>query len=481
MLGSPPTIAYKTGWPVAVDKLIDRSSPALGNLDDDADLEIVVGTVGKKVYAFNPDGCLLPGWPVSVSAEVNSSAAIGDIDGDGMADVVIGVGWQDQQNDGAIYAFDRYGQVLPGWPVVTQDHNMGADGHPDGVFATPALVDLDGDGVLDVVVGSFDQYLYGLRGDGTAAPGWPFFMFDSTWSSVAVGDIDNDGRQEIVIGAYTHSGFPPGLSTVDGGGILWALDTNGQVKPGWPVVTDLHIDSSPALGDLDGDGTLEIVVGTGHEPACARGHAVYAFHADGTPVAGWPQATGDYVWPSPALADLDGDGRLEVVASCADGCVYVWNDDGTPAAGSWPVRPLNESGVNGTLTSSPLVLDLDHDGDLEVVIAIGWDIVAFNHDGSPFHYGAENQLRMHTHFTVAGTPAIADVDGDGRLDVFAGSAEFDYNLGRLCSWELPAVAAPGNAPWPTWRQSSTRHGNATEIFRDGLEMGGIANWSSHGP
>jgi len=464
---SPPSIGYKAGWPVDTGRLVDRSSPAVGNLDADSDLEIVVGTSliypgtsGRQVYAFNPDGSLVPGWPATVSAEVNSSPAIGDINGDGWNEVIIGVGWEDRQNDGGIYAFSHDGQVLDGWPVRTQDLNLGPDGHPDGVFATPALVDLDGDGLLDVVVGSFDQYLYGLKYDGTAAPGWPFFLWDSTWASPAAGDLDGDGEMEIVATAYTHAGFPPGYPTVNGGGLIYVLDTQGNVKSGWPQVFDLHPDSSPALGDLDGDGDLEIVIGTGHEPETTKGHKVYALHHDGTAVNGWPVSTSDYVWPSPALADLDDDGKYEVVVSCIDGLLYAWDDDGTIFPGSWPVRPLNESGVNGGMIGSPVVADLDNNGDLEILVPIGWDLVGFNHDGSFFKYGTETQLRMHTLYTLGGTPAIADIDHNNRLDVIIGSANGDYNQGRLYAWELPAEAVPGEMPWPMWRQNSFRTGQA---------------------
>ncbi len=452
------SVPYKAGWPQDTGLLVDRSSPAVGNLDDDADLEIVVGTVGKKVYAFNPDGSVVPGWPVTVSAEVNSSPAIGDIDGDGYDEVIVGVGWQDLTNDGAIYAFRRDGQVMPGWPVVMGDRNLGPNGHPDGVFATPALVDLDLDGKLDVVVGGFDQYLYALRYDGQAVAGaWPFFLYDSTWSSAAVGDLDGDGEPEIVIGAYTHAGFPPGLPTVNGGGIMWVLSRTGAVKPGWPRVFDLHIDSSPALGDLDGDGDLEIVVGTGQEVGATAGRKVYAMHHDGTNVTNWPVSTGAYVWPSPALADLDGNGRPEVIISCEDGKLHAWKLDGTPLAG-WPVQPLNESGLNGGMSGSPVAVDLNGDGAPEVLVPIGWDIVGFAGNGSLFKYGAETQLRLHTYFSVGGTPTVADIDGNGRLDVIVGSANSAYTAGRLYVWELPAAALPGSSPWPMFRQGPTRTG-----------------------
>lgn len=480
-LGAQQSVNYRTGFPVASGWLVDRSSPAVGNLDGDPQLEIVVGSIDRNVYAFNHDGSPLAGWPVFVGAEVNSSPAIGDVDGDGVNEVVVGAGWQDLTNDGAVWAFEADGTVMQGWPFVTRDLNLGPNGHSDGVFGTPALVDLTGDGKLEVVVGSFDQYLYAIRSDGSLL--WEFFLYDSTWSSPAVGDLDGDGQPDIVIAAYTHAGFPPGLPTVDGGGIMWALERTGAVKPGWPVVAALHFDSSPALGDLDGDGDLEIVIGTGQEVGTPVGNKVFAYHHTGASVAGWPVTTvSDYIFPSPALGDLDSDGLPEVVVSSADGRLYAFNGNGTALAG-WPVQPTNESGLNGGLVGSPVIADLDNNGDLEVLIAIGWDIVGYNHNGSFFKYGAEAQLRMHTLFSVGGTPAIADLDGNGRLDVLIGSANAAFMQGRLWAWELPAAAVPVNpAPWAMWRADQKRLGRIfTQLFEDGFESGDLTAWSGQAP
>ena len=110
------------------------------------------------------------------------------------------------------------------------------------------------------------------------------------------------------------------------------------------------------LGDLDGDGDVEVVVGSGDS-------LVYAWHHNGTSVAGWPQSTGGFVGFPPALGDLDGDGTLEVVSGSDDNKVYAWHSNGTAVAG-WP-QTIGMSAHQ----AKPVIGDLDRDGDVEVVAA----------------------------------------------------------------------------------------------------------------
>ena len=87
--------------------------------------------------------------------------------------------------------------------------------------------------------------------------------------------------------------------------------------------------SSPAIADIDGDGRKEAVVGGGNVWNHPDGNKIFAWHLDdGSPVAGWPQATGASTIASPAVGDLDGDGRPEVIAGSRDGAVYAWRGTG---------------------------------------------------------------------------------------------------------------------------------------------------------
>jgi hypothetical protein len=176
---------------------------------------------------------------------VYSSPALGDIDGDGMVEVVVG---SDDNNVYALYGSD--GAMK--WSFKTGDW----------VYSSPALGDIDGDGRVEVVVGSFDRYVYALNGsDGTMK--WSFKAdFVIMYSSPALGDIDGDGMVEVVVGSHDSN--------------VYALNGyNGGKK--WSFkITDFGAESFPALGDIDSDGMVEVVVG-------CRDSNVYALDGDSVP------------------------------------------------------------------------------------------------------------------------------------------------------------------------------------------------------
>jgi hypothetical protein len=105
--------------------------------------------------------------------------------GDGRLAIAVG-SW-----DGGMYLWDDAGQSFPGWPIRVSDQ----------IISSAALVDLDGDDRLDIVVGSKDGLLYGWTVDGAVLPGFPYRLGAPVFSSPWVGDLERDGRADIVVGA----------------------------------------------------------------------------------------------------------------------------------------------------------------------------------------------------------------------------------------------------------------------------------------
>ncbi|MCB0000597.1 MAG: VCBS repeat-containing protein, partial [Anaerolineales bacterium] len=189
---------------------------------------------------------------------------------------------------------EHNGQVKSGWPFRTRDEAVAPLGCTDTVYSTPALGDLDRDGDMEIVFGSFDKGLYALHHNGTLVTGFPITsahyprfgwdiligrVADTIWSSPALADLDQDGYLDIVIG--TDEGYfgnsypggslnwscpyllPAGWASDYCGGSLYAVDRFGKSLPGFPRYMLETIQSSPAIDDVDGDGDFEIFVGTG--------------------------------------------------------------------------------------------------------------------------------------------------------------------------------------------------------------------------
>ncbi len=116
---------------------------------------------------------------------IEASPAVADLDGDGRLEIVVG-SW-----DGNLYIWRDDGRAFPGWPIRARDQ----------IISSTALVDLDGDGMLDIVVGSKDGRLYGWTTQGQTLPGFPFELGAAVFSSPWVGDLEGDGRADVVVGA----------------------------------------------------------------------------------------------------------------------------------------------------------------------------------------------------------------------------------------------------------------------------------------
>jgi len=297
-----------------------------------------------------------------------NSPAIADIDGDGVLEMVVGA------RDGLVYAIGPGCHVL--WTFDTTD----------AIKSSPAVGDIDGDGDLEVVIGSDSNYVYALNGeDGSLL--WNYETDANVYSSPALGDIDGDGDIEVVIGSIDD--------------YIYALNgENGSLL--WKFETDYDVVSSPALGDIDGDGDIEVVIGS-------KDDYIYALNGENGSLL-WKFEMDYDVTSSPALGDIDGDGDIEVVVGSADTNVYAINgEDGSLL---WRYE------TGDYVTSSPALGDTDGDGDIEVVVG-SYDsyVYAINgEDGSLL-------WRYETDDVVESSPALGEVDGDEGLEVVIGSSD----------------------------------------------------------
>ncbi|MBM3211852.1 T9SS type A sorting domain-containing protein, partial [Candidatus Poribacteria bacterium] len=364
------------------------------------------------------DGTIRPGWPVDTKSLSASSPAIGDIDKNGRFDIVIGSG-------NKVYALHENGLEMDGWPIATGGN----------IVATPALGDIDNDGKLEVIIGSRDGYMYVYKWDGSIAKGWPVKTESYINSSAALGDIDGDRKLEIVMAS--------------GNGAVYAFNDDGTIVNGWPIATSADIYSSPALGDIDGDGDLEIVI------ADKNGY-VHAWHHNGQNVNGWPVSLREDIEASPALGDIDGDkNTLEIVIGTLEGSIYVLKNNGTPMNG-WPV-PIMDS-----IFSSPTLADIDGDGEIEIIVAssTGYRYVglvhAFRKTGERLSYNWPIYIEGNIKYS---SPVIADLDGDGDIELAIGSCRLPNLVGgKVHVWDLEGRPDPEKIIWNGFRKDSLRTG-----------------------
>ncbi len=461
----------KPGFPVilAGAGTLRNGAPVIADLGFPGGKSIVLGTLSGNLYVVKRDGTLAAGFPVTLPAEIISSPAVADLNGDTAPDIVVGYGSYfggptSTGKPGGMRAYSRTGTML--WDRPSGDWNL--DLLADPVYGAPAIGDMDGDGAPEVVWIGIDGYLYAVRGDtGANKPGWPKFTREQQFSSPALFDIDGDGRLDIVVGQVAHFEGAP-YNTPDGG-CLRVFRYDGSEVVGFPRCIDQEMTSSPAIGDIDGDGRPDIVIGTG-KFFPNRSHRVYAFRCDGTAVPGWPAPVDGEVASSPALADVDGDGTLDVIvtddSSGPDAMphVYALKTAGGVVSRLFKVVPLDYFGghINA---GNPIVADVLGNADLEILVPVNGEICVLSKTGVQLteHANGSGGLLSFATQTALSNAAVDDFEGDGAsIEVVAVSGTpFPTGTDMAVNVFNPTKTAPAvSGPWGMFRQNARRTGVA---------------------
>jgi Subtilase family/FG-GAP-like repeat len=448
--------ALSPGWPVQLPDFI-AVSPVAADLDQDGFKEIIIGT-RSGLYAYDYQGQLLTGFPVSTDRDCRSVATVHDISGDGFLDIVF-------TSDSGLHVVDRNGGDVAGFPVtdVTGQVFLG--------FPTPIVTDLANDrepaimfvnsiGQLRAYTFSGVSYFYSLSGLFTRIDpniNNNFVFKGLSIPQVTPVDLNLDGRLEL-LSAYSSPGATSGafaFNARDG------QPANGRISARVLSVGQSH---GMALGDVDGNGILDVLL-SGQEDG---GDMSIWLLSDGVESApGWPisiPAVNDWIGAYPTLADLDGDDIPEALAVFTEfdiSKVFIFSLDGSPFvdSGAGLLGEILEVDVS---LSSLSVSDIDGDGVADIVARSGFvfpgtgfeRIYAFTPEGRMLDgYPLVTPARPFTVTSTGFVPLLDDIDNDGLLEiVLAGSDKL------VSVWDTKGNAAENRWDWRRFLHDSSNHG-----------------------
>lgn len=422
----------------------------VADLSGDGNLEIVVASGGGYLSVYDHLGNYESGWPQHPCSNELRSLSVGDLDGNGDLELVVGQAKLDKVN---VWVYEHTGEIRPGWPQIVDTEGSAAGIYNDNI----ALGDLNNDGKLEIIVPSDTITIAAYDADGNALP-----------------------TNEMY---HDHSGHDMDYWAEVPAYIDLAYETQGWGPCYEEFTPRANFADGPAnVADVNSDGINEVVaIGNVHncntDPYTNLYNTPYIlnldrtrFNADGFDWNTPPIDTGapvveDYnvlesVEPNPVTVDLDGDGNLEILYASYDGKLHAFWLDKTEH-GNWPYAVYNAGEGFYRGASEPLVADLDNNGSPDVIFA-SWTQIGMNQTGKLHILDANGNLlqqvtlpyAFHNDWNgVMAAPTLANIDSDIDLEIVLNSAH-----SGVLVYDLPGTAN-ARILWGTGRGSYLRNGS----------------------
>lgn len=308
----------------------------------------------------------------------------------------------------------------------------------------PAVGDIDGDGSQEIIASGGQIKVY--RKDGSDYPGWTSI----SGSSVSLGYFDSQNPRIVI---YSN----------DFGGRVNVVDQDGHSLSGWPKSLgqpDGAIQSpftTPAIGDVNGDGKNEIVLTKSYYLSSQYTTKIFVYDRNGNLLnSGWPKTLPGLYNSVPSLADVNDDGKAEIILSVsqkngndATTNVHILKTDGQELSDSWPFSRTYQDtyGIFSQDTSTPIAARLDVGGRPLIIVPIGGCIYVLR-DSAEITSGWPV---CRNDYIFGGSPTIANLDGDTEEEIVTPSAKvyFSGYIGNLYALNADGSVVSGfpKRPW----------------------------------
>ncbi len=448
------TLFWKASPPISHGRI--WGPPVVVDLDGDGKLEVAVGSSDEKVSVWNWNGKPKAGWPVSLGNDAETtlrevrSLAAGQLS-DGRVGLLASRTRKTQKVPVA-FLFDAAGKRFPNWPQLSTSEgcdllpSTDANCFEAGTYnQNVGIADFDGDGASDLIIG---------------------------YDNIYIGVFHQNGAPFATDPALFARPFFPGIPAYHD----YALAKKGSGPDGKD--RSEFMDSPPVVADLDGDGKRELILVGDHEKAGnyseVFGNALFVFHPDATRAAGFetPFQTGkplvhDDINPqggnivdvtaAPAVADLNGDGKKEILFQSYDGHLYAVRYTDVPNQRLlWKFSFAN---TGARFASEPVIGDLNGDGRPEILFTT-YETVAGK--GALLVLDADGKELFRKTLPGRGAmaaPTLANVDGDAELEILINLKD---GAEGIEIYDLPGSNQADLLPWPTGRGNFLRNGDATD-------------------